>query len=181
MLKWRWATAHRVVESWTHTHTHTDIPVHGIEEDRLEGPPPVTSVSFTLTTQEGTSPTHRSKKWNYFDIVRYVYSFKSWDSNIWTPFFKEHNDGNYFFSHFFHIMVSHIIYLTTFLIRKDGDFIFRFLIHVDIWQNQYNIVKLKKKNSRKKNMKKKEKKMTGTHKKWNHSLKCELLVEERIF
>ena len=73
-------------------------------------------------------------------------------------FFKEHNDGNYFFSHFFHIMVSRIIYLTTFLIRKDGDFIFRFLIHVDIWQNQYNIVKLKKKLQKKKYEKKKKRK-----------------------
>ena len=54
-------------------------------------------------------------------------------------------------------MVSHIIYLTTFLIRKDGDFIFRFLIHVDIWQNQYNIVKLKKKKLQKKKYEKKRK------------------------
>ena len=42
-------------------------------------------------------------------------------------FFKEHNDGSYFFPHFFHIMLFRIVYLATFLIRKDGDFIFRFL------------------------------------------------------
>lgn len=98
---------------------------------------------FSLIIQERTSPTHRSKKWNYFDIVRYVYSFKSPDLNIWIPFFKEHNDENYFFSHFFHIILSLMVYLTTFLIRKDGDFIFRFLKIVSKKRQWQHIQKMK--------------------------------------